>query len=331
MNFIKEVFVPYEQSQLLKKKLPGIFTENEFELFQASTYYGNLFRNCMDANTLAALADFKNNPYTTALLLRGLPTVAPLPQTPYGVHANLFDIALAAATNIALYDALGIFPVTYKGENDGRLFRDIVPKKNSQHEKSSYGSSYTLGMHVDNCHLPLVPECTRQGLSIAPEYLSLYGLRCDLRVPTKIACLDEVMKKLDSATIATLKEPLYELTMPDSFSSHEKFTLPIFVQDQDGVFYSRFDKEYTKPLNAEATTAFQKFEQALYEKDSVHHFFLQNGDFLIFKNQRMTHSREAFQARYDGTDRWLIRLFGVNNLDRTIPVNTDIPYCIKAC
>ena len=327
---LKEIFLPYEEAQLLKKRMPGILTENEFDLFNSNAHYGTIFRKCVNEKILKDLQDFKYNPIESALIVRGLPIDSHLPPTPYTAHSNLFDVTLAASLNIALYNTLGIFPVTYKGENDGRLFRDVVPKTYAVHEKSSLGSSRTLGMHVDDCHLPLVPETSRTSLSIAPEYLSLFGMRCDLKVATKISFLDEVVKRLDAETIKVLKKPLFELSLPDSFSTREKYTLPILIQDEAGTYYSRFDKEYTNPLTDEAKSAFTKFEETLYGNGLVHNIFLQGGDFLIFKNQRVTHSREAFQARFDGTDRWLMRLFGVNDLSRTIPVEHSNRYYVTS-
>lgn len=35
------------------------------------------------------------------------------------------------------------------------------------------------------------------------------------------------------------------------------------------------------------------------------------------------HSREGFSPRDDGTDRWLIRLFGMSSLERIIPINEE--------
>ena len=195
-------------------------------------------------------------------------------------------------------------------------------------ESSSQGSALAIGMHVDNCHLPLTPEAQIKNRSIAPEYLSLLSLRCDLRVPTKIAFLAQIIAHLDLQTIETLKQPLFEFIMPDSFSVHQKFQLPILVQDDCGTYYIRFDSECVTPLNEAATIAFQRLQHVLCEKNLTHHLFLQPGDFLIFKNQQITHARESFQARFDGTDRWLLRLFGVNSLKRTIPIDSQRPYLL---
>jgi len=40
----------------------------------------------------------------------------------------------------------------------------------------------------------------------------------------------------------------------------------------------------------------------------------ESGDFLIFKNQEVLHSRESFTAKYDGYDRWLLRVYGASNI-----------------
>ncbi len=330
MNLLQEVHVSYENAQTLKQKIPRIHTSCEFTLFSESQGYAESLRASLDPDLVTTLENFRNDSSTTALIIRGLPTDITLPPTPYTGAGNILDIPLIIGINIALYRLMNISPVTYQGENDGRLFRDVVPKKSAVKEKSSYGSAQTLGMHVDDCHLPLVPETSRKGLSIAPEYLSLCGMRCDLRVPTRISFLDKVIELLDEETIRVLKQPLYELTMPDSFASHEKFILPILIQDRDGVYYGRFDKEYTRSLTDAAAKAFQRIEEALYNQKIVNNLYLQKGDFLIFKNQRLTHSREAFVARFDGTDRWLLRLFGVNSLERTVPVNQNLPYYVKS-
>ena len=39
----------------------------------------------------------------------------------------------------------------------------------------------------------------------------------------------------------------------------------------------------------------------------------ESGDFLIFKNQETIHKRSHFTPKYDGNDRWLMRLFGMKN------------------
>lgn len=324
----REVYLSYAHAQKIRQSMPWLDTENENILFSNSKMYGDALRTCLDKTTLSTLESFKNDPLATVLLARGLPCDIDLPPTPYDRDRHLGETPLTIAINIALYHVMGIYPVTYQGENNNRLFRDVAPKKNAMKESSSQGSALAIGMHVDNCHLPLTPEAQIKNRSIAPEYLSLFSLRCDLRVPTKIAFLEQIIAHLDLQTIEILKQPLFEFIMPDSFSVHQKFQLPILVQDDCGTYYIRFDSECVTPLNDAATVAFQRLQQVLCEKSLTHHLLLQPGDFLIFKNQQITHARESFQARFDGTDRWLLRLFGMNSLERTIPVDSQKPYLL---
>jgi len=253
-----------------------------------------------------------------------------LPPTPYHEKLALQSMPLAVAVNLGLYDLIRINPVSYRGENNGRLFRHVIPSEKGMNEKSSHGSMYTLGMHVDNCHLPLLPEINSKSLSASPEYLSLLGIRCDLNVSTNVSILDDALKLLDSSTIEQLKKPEFTLKMPDSFMSAKQYELPILVQDENEVYYCRFDKEYTIPKTSRAQQAFDKFGEALLSKRALNRILLQSGDFLIFKNQRVTHARKRFVPRFDGTDRWLLRLFGLSSLSQMTPVDKEKPYCMVA-
>jgi hypothetical protein len=50
------------------------------------------------------------------------------------------------------------------------------------------------------------------------------------------------------------------------------------------------------------------------------------GDFMIFKNQRVLHARDAFEPQNDGADRGLSRLFAVNSLSRVRLARADHLY-----
>lgn len=329
-DLLLEGYVSYTEADAIRHALPPLEEQSEYDLFDNAALYGEAIAEHLTPENFSLLQQFNDNPTTSALILRGLPIDAHMPPTPYGNEHSMTGVPLAVAMNTALYGLLGIHPVTYQGENSGKLFRDVVPKKSGTKEKSSYGSAQTLGMHVDDCHLPLVPETDRKNLSLAPEYLSLFSMRCDLRVATEIAFLDEVLAQLSDATVEILRAPLFELTMPDSFENPQKFVLPALVEDTDGTYYARFDKEYTRFLSPDAERAFLKFEEVVSKPEIVKRLFLLPGDFLIFKNQRVTHARRAFTARFDGSDRWLLRLFGVNAKERIIRVEENNPYLATA-
>ncbi|STO62117.1 hypothetical protein [Haemophilus aegyptius] len=54
--------------------------------------------------------------------------------------------------------SLGVYPVVYEGENEGKLLRHVVPKQGLENQISSYGSNETFFHHVDNPDLRLREE-----------------------------------------------------------------------------------------------------------------------------------------------------------------------------
>ena len=125
----KEVYLSYEQAQQIRRSMPWQDAENENILFANSKMYGDMLRACLDKTTLSTLESFKNDPLATVLLVRSLPCDIDLPPTPYDRDRHLDETPLAIAINIALYHVMGLYPVTYQGENNDHLFRDVAPKK----------------------------------------------------------------------------------------------------------------------------------------------------------------------------------------------------------
>jgi L-asparagine oxygenase len=81
--------------------------------------------------------------------------------------------------------------------------------------------------------------------------------------------------------------------------------------------YLRFDDYFAEPLpgDAEAAAAVGALSEALAgaERDAL----LDPGDVLFVDNYRAVHGRRPFQARYDGTDRWLKRISVSRDLRRS--------------
>ena len=60
-------------------------------------------------------------------------------------------------------------------------------------------------------------------------------------------------------------------------------------------------------LDSEAESARGSFVRVA--ESHVRRVHLKAGDLLAFANDRLMHGRDAFVARYDGTDRWLLRAY----------------------
>jgi len=82
--------------------------------------------------------------------------------------------------------------------------------------------------------------------------------------------------------------------------------------------------------SVEATCANAQFAAAANHPDVVHPITLQPGDMVIFKNQQTLNARDGFTPRYDGRDRWMLRVFGVNDPARVLPLAPHQPYIVRA-
>jgi L-asparagine oxygenase len=256
-----------------------------------------------------------------AVVVRGCPIDQFILPTPYSGYLSPKFTPISCLTQLTIYSLLDIHPIVYQGENDGHLFRHVVPARLATTQKSSHGSQFEFGYHVDNPNLPLTAEKINDA-SACPEYLSLYGLRCDLNVYTRLLILNDVILLCSNNLLNSLQKPIFKVKRPDSFGSID-FTenLPI-IQKNNQEYYSRFDTENVFPMNKEAENALNEFKNHL-KNTQKYMLHLLPGDFLIFKNQQTMHSRDAFQPRMDGTDRWLMRLFGINDVNRIIFKDTN--------
>ncbi len=177
----------------------------------------------------------------------------------------------------------------------------------------SYGSKYKFGFHSDNPLYKIYPEYERNSLN-SPQFLSLFCLRGKAQVFTDLILLDDVLGLLEGETVHKLSKNEFVVKSPDSFDKQICVENVSVIQERDGTSYTRFDFHNVKGMNKEANLALDKFKHATEHVKKLSHCF-QKGDFLIFKNQETLHSRDSFEAKFDGFDRWLIRLYGANSYD----------------
>jgi hypothetical protein len=137
-------------------------------------------------------------------------------------------------------------------------------------------------------------------------------LRADhaLSARTMVASGRNVLNRLsaDDIRILTTVPVLWHVDL--RFRAGADPTTRLRMLGEDGRL--RYDRELV--LEQEAGDAAESIA-ALTE--AVGHnaasFTLQPGDLLVIDNFRTSHARTAFSARFDGTDRWLSRLFVHDN------------------
>lgn len=242
--------------------------------------------------------------HAAASIVRGLSMHDDLPQTPPSwehvgqVPAFGYLMAIVAA-------ALGE-PFGWAGQQDGRLVNSIIPARGHEQLQTGASSSTLLSphtedaFHADRAHL-IILGCLRNRDRIGTTLASVrdaidHGLTAGI---------------LDEVDIAFLRQPECPILPDDSYvgsdTGRPPAPVPTLWEREDGTCL-RFDPAYT-PVDGGRTAwqrAYQRLSAAL---DAVSMTVnLNPGEILILDNDVAVHGRVPFTARFDGTDRWLLRL-----------------------
>ncbi|MFF0298031.1 guanitoxin biosynthesis L-enduracididine beta-hydroxylase GntD [Kitasatospora sp. NPDC004614] len=257
------------------------------------------------------LRAFRTAESASALVVRGLKvdntSIGPTPldwretERPAAVAAHEVFLVLATAH---LGDIFG-----WSTLQDGRLVHDVLPIPQHEKDQSGHGT-VELAWHTEDGFHPY--RC---------DYLLLLGLRNHDAVPTVVSGIEDV--ELTPRHRAVLAERRF-LIRPDT--EHLKYARsltestgrlhPIQRMEEDpepcAVLFGDPDRPYLRvdpafmspvPGDREAAAALTALTGEL-ERHLVG-VALGAGDLLVVDNYRAVHGRSAFEARFDGTDRWL--------------------------
>ncbi|QXI31581.1 TauD/TfdA family dioxygenase [Pseudomonas vanderleydeniana] len=330
MQALPEIHLSFTEQRQLHAALSPLAIRDSASGIDRMPALAQLLERVLSADKQQVLRDFPKSE-AVALIVRGLPIDAQLPATPYDDEPGIEDLPVLSGAILGVLAALGTRPVGYQGESDKTVFRHVSPKQERESEASSFGSRVSLGMHVDNPHLPLTCEPV-DGLSACPEYLSLTGLRCEMDVPTRIVAIRDVLDILPDFVEQELQRPNFSIRRPESFGKQGNVleNVPLLYTPATGGLHCRYNKAAVTANTANASFAMQLFSATANHPDVIRHILLQPGDLLIFKNQQTLHARDGFTPRYDGRDRWMIRVFGVDDPARVVPVNPTQPFIVRA-
>ncbi|GAA3589679.1 hypothetical protein GCM10023078_16770 [Gibbsiella greigii] len=237
-----------------------------------------------------------------------------LTQTPvlptYADYVESKNSDLHGAYLSAHFEA-GLWPVVYQGENDGHLIRHVCPMLHSENKVSSQGARYDFNPHVDNPDLRICGEIPSEVLGGCPDTLTLLCLRKEPGVNTSLLKLDHIISMLSDNIINTLTKSLFRVRRPASFVNASSVEgVPVIVR-KDSIWYSRFDWHNVTGMTPEAEAALERMRFVTLERELWFDVPLEPGYAVTFLNQRTMHTRNAFEPRFDGTDRWLLRVFAM--------------------
>jgi Fe(II)/alpha-ketoglutarate-dependent arginine beta-hydroxylase len=206
-------------------------------------------------------------------------------------------------------------------QQDGAIIHDISPMRGYENSQLGSGSSTLLWWHTEEAFHPY--KC---------DYLGLLSLRNRDHVPTTFATIAGI--EMDDDALDILFEPRFYIRPDDSHLGGSKATeVPAgregrlllaararisqmngrpqkvaVLSGDPAAPYLSIDPFYMEVPDDDppARIALSRLCQAI--DDRLREVVLEAGDLLFIDNYRAVHGRKPFQARYDGTDRWLKRI-----------------------
>ena len=257
----------------------------------------------------AKLIEFRkySNDYGT-LLFRNLPIDSTLPPTSKNGGRAESKTCVSEYVLLSMMMYLGE-PIAYEDEKEGAIVQNVCPVQGKEARQENTGSVF-FDFHTENSFHPY-----------KPDYLGLLCLRSDHdRVAkTTSASIRKALSKVPGKFISLLRQPFYRVRVASSFAKDGQSALysplfPILSGDivEPSLCINFYNTEVTNPA---AQLAFDALKSALLQV--VAEVVLLPGDLLIIDNRVAVHGRTAFQPRYDGNDRWLQRLFVVEDFRRS--------------
>lgn len=221
--------------------------------------------------------------------------IPPTPLVPF-VDGGALDAAKESVLSFA--NSLGT-PIGYKQEQNGSLFQHIIPTHKTEYGQISTSSKSNLELHTETAFHPY-----------KPSFVLLLCLRGDKNAVTTYADDHDILSNLSSQTIEVLQQPWYITRIDDSFRTKgepdSEFVLPILRKHGEDDWGITYDKYFMRGINKHAEDALEEFNSAI--EKSTKEIVLEDGQLLVINNKNTVHGRRPFEARYDGTDRWLMRV-----------------------
>lgn len=267
--------------------------------------------SCLPQGVVDALRAFRRyGSPTGGLLLRSCPTFD-LPSTP-GDPAAAVGTTLQAAGVFAIISSVLGDHYGFRAELGGNIVQDIVPVVGLERTQQSVSSETELYSHVESAFS-----------DDRPDYIALFCLRADPEraAATTLSPIQSVLPHLSQHVVRVLWQPRFRTKVDASFLRGTNATSPVYVEPIQILSGSK-ERPRVRADFAETSGLDPAAEAALLElKGYVDAIAvpvkLEAGDMLFVDNGRAFHGRTPFRARFDGSDRWLLRMFLTRDLVRS--------------
>lgn len=204
-----------------------------------------------------------------------------------------FDVALVLVAGL-LGRVFG-----WEEQQGGRMVHNILPTRGCEQQQVGASSTAVLEWHTEDAFHPE-----------RADFLLLACVRNDDGVGSRLSCTGSA--QLSPGDVERLAEPHVAIRPDESYgngsgSGVDDVGMATLWRQPTGLAI-RYDPSYSRVLTSEPgfVAAYDRLGPALEEGSTT--VALEPGDVLVVDNNTTVHGREPFDARYDGTDRWLKRV-----------------------
>ncbi|WP_300002510.1 carbon starvation induced protein CsiD [uncultured Cedecea sp.] len=246
------------------------------------------------------------------LVIRNFLSIQSLPFTPIdNASPDTPGWRIPASALLGLLRLSGHSARSFLDEMNGRLCHMVMPAKNN--EKSFNRSTKKLGFHTEVVNGYFMEEDPMPGNPISPDAFGLLGLRNPDSIATTVIPLESVLKSLTPKVIESLMKPQFSAISQSSFDREFSINnISVLKKLHDGGMGLRYSNSKVTANNLEAAKALQALADTINRSENITQVVLHPGDVLLLNNRTCIHGRDAIAGtqKFDGMDRWLIRIYG---------------------
>lgn len=236
-----------------------------------------------------------------ALLIRGLPIGRIAQAATPVVHGEQRLIGGFEAISLSVAMMYGN-PIGYATQQNGRLINDIVPLEyQADVANHSGGFTNTFEFHTEDAFMP-----------VPPSFIQLACVRNPTATPVVVSGINP--GELPTDVDRRLREPSFRIgTNPGQagWRRNSHYDGPL-LSGLTELPFIRYNDATTSSMNGDID-AIHVLQTSLAARATD--VTLEPGSIVIVNNSRLAHARRNYEAKCDGTDRWLLRLVTYRNLD----------------
>jgi len=243
--------------------------------------------------------------------------------TPYDGEVRVSGIEELICHMYGVIGVINSFPISYKDE-DKNIIRAVAPRRNSHNERSSQSPHNDLDWHVDAAYRPITEKSSN--LSPLPDYL-IFGIvhKGHENLPIVYISLNDILNQLSYQDILIGRSNEFTVTSADSFSYKiVSKNLPLLVEHANG-YYSRIKMDAI-PETQRAAGFLNKIREIVDQKSIQNYIYVDPSDIVILNNKAVLHKRDSYSPKWDGKDRYFIRIYSVKDINQGILANSAQPW-----